>query len=134
LRCDGKHLFAANGLSGDVTVIDLSANIADRDDPARRQALGRGGDAMKRLLLAGAAPVRCALHARELRVCADPNNLPFSNAAGEGFENKIIALLAKDLGAEVRTPGGRSAAAPCATRSTPATATSSRAWPAAAWT
>ena len=40
--------------------------------------------------------------ARELRVCADPNNLPFSNAAGEGFENKIVALLAKDLGSTVR--------------------------------
>ena len=36
-----------------------------------------------------------------LRVCADPNNLPFSNAAGEGFENRIVALLARDLGAEV---------------------------------
>jgi mxaJ protein len=40
-------------------------------------------------------------HARDLRVCADPNNLPFSNAAGEGFENRIVALLAKDLGATV---------------------------------
>jgi mxaJ protein len=39
--------------------------------------------------------------ARELRVCDDPNNLPFSNQAGEGFENRIIALLARDLGAEV---------------------------------
>jgi mxaJ protein len=38
---------------------------------------------------------------RELRVCADPNNLPFSNAAGEGFENRIVSLLAKDLNAEV---------------------------------
>ena len=33
-----------------------------------------------------------------LRVCADPNNLPFSNQRGEGFENKIAALLAHDLG------------------------------------
>jgi len=40
-------------------------------------------------------------HARELRVCADPNNLPFSNAAGEGFENRIVDVLAKDLGAHV---------------------------------
>ncbi|KQY54812.1 substrate-binding domain-containing protein [Lysobacter sp. Root494] len=40
--------------------------------------------------------------ARELRVCADPNNLPYSNARGEGFENRIIALLAKDLDANVR--------------------------------
>lgn len=39
--------------------------------------------------------------AAELRVCADPNNLPFSNAAGEGFENRIVALLARDLGASV---------------------------------
>jgi mxaJ protein len=35
---------------------------------------------------------------RELRVCADPANLPFSNQNLEGFENKIAALLAKDLG------------------------------------
>jgi quinoprotein dehydrogenase-associated probable ABC transporter substrate-binding protein len=36
-----------------------------------------------------------------LRVCADPNNLPFSNEEGEGFENKIAALLAKKLGKEL---------------------------------
>jgi quinoprotein dehydrogenase-associated probable ABC transporter substrate-binding protein len=33
-----------------------------------------------------------------LRVCADPANMPFSNEAGEGFENKIAELLATDLG------------------------------------
>jgi mxaJ protein len=32
-----------------------------------------------------------------LRVCADPNNLPFSNEAREGFENAIAALLALHL-------------------------------------
>jgi mxaJ protein len=32
-----------------------------------------------------------------LRVCADPNNLPFTNERGEGFENKIAELLAADL-------------------------------------
>ena len=31
-----------------------------------------------------------------LRVCADPNNLPFSNRAGDGFENRIAELLASD--------------------------------------
>ena len=36
-----------------------------------------------------------------LRVCQDPNNLPFSNRALEGFENKIAALLAKDLGWDI---------------------------------
>src|SRR4051812_10280166 len=42
----------------------------------------------------------CERH-RELRVCADPNNLPFSNAAGEGFENRLVALVAADLKADV---------------------------------
>jgi quinoprotein dehydrogenase-associated probable ABC transporter substrate-binding protein len=37
-----------------------------------------------------------------LRVCADPNNLPFSNDKGEGFENKIAELLAAELGVPVR--------------------------------
>lgn len=32
-----------------------------------------------------------------LRVCADGNNLPFTNEAGEGFENRIAELLADDL-------------------------------------
>jgi mxaJ protein len=32
-----------------------------------------------------------------LRVCADPNNMPFSNRAGEGFENQIASVLAADL-------------------------------------
>jgi quinoprotein dehydrogenase-associated probable ABC transporter substrate-binding protein len=36
-----------------------------------------------------------------LRVCADPHNLPFSNEAGEGFENKIAELLAQELGLEL---------------------------------
>ncbi|WP_414474033.1 substrate-binding domain-containing protein [Microvirga sp. M2] len=45
------------------------------------------------LLTAGAA------EARELRVCADPNNLPFSNDKGEGFENRIVDLIARDLNA-----------------------------------
>ncbi len=47
-----------------------------------------------------AAPPQPATR-RTLTVCADPNNLPFSNKAGEGFENKIAALVAKDLDADV---------------------------------
>ena len=36
-----------------------------------------------------------------LRVCADPNNLPFSNDRGEGFENRLADMLAADLGTRV---------------------------------
>lgn len=38
---------------------------------------------------------------RTLRVCADPNNLPFSNEKKEGFENKLVEIVAKDLGATI---------------------------------
>jgi mxaJ protein len=34
----------------------------------------------------------------EFKVCADPDNMPYSTQKGEGFENKIAELLAKDLG------------------------------------
>jgi mxaJ protein len=37
----------------------------------------------------------------ELKVCADPDNLPYSNEQLEGFENKIAALIAHDLGAQL---------------------------------
>jgi len=42
-----------------------------------------------------------AADARVLRVCADPNNLPFSNEAEEGFENALARLVAEELGARV---------------------------------
>ena len=56
------------------------------------------------LMLPAAACSRAEARAArpELRVCADPNNLPFSNDRGEGFENRIAELAARDLGATVR--------------------------------
>jgi mxaJ protein len=45
--------------------------------------------------LAGVTP------SRALNVCADPNNLPYSNSAGTGLENKIAAIVADELGAEL---------------------------------
>ena len=35
---------------------------------------------------------------KTLRVCGDPNNMPFSNERREGIENEIAAVLAQDLG------------------------------------
>jgi quinoprotein dehydrogenase-associated probable ABC transporter substrate-binding protein len=37
----------------------------------------------------------------DFRVCADPNNLPFSNRTGQGFENKIAERLAQDFHAKL---------------------------------
>jgi mxaJ protein len=41
--------------------------------------------------------VELSVTAPPLRVCADPNNLPFTNQRGEGFENRIAELLAREL-------------------------------------
>jgi len=82
------------GRGGDA-VTTMLRRRQERRSLAIRAALG--------LLAAVLAISACAgASARDLRVCADPNNLPFSNAAGEGFENRIVALLARDLGARVQ--------------------------------
>lgn len=45
-----------------------------------------------------AAMLPAAARAATLRVCADPNYLPYSNQARQGWENKVAAVVAKDLG------------------------------------
>lgn len=50
------------------------------------------------VLLGGVFP---CVQARTLVVCADPNNLPFSNRARQGFENRIAELVAHDLSASI---------------------------------
>jgi quinoprotein dehydrogenase-associated probable ABC transporter substrate-binding protein len=55
------------------------------------------------LILGGlASGLPTAALAAPLRVCADPGNMPFSNEAGEGLENKIGAVLADALGTKVQ--------------------------------
>jgi mxaJ protein len=56
----------------------------------------RSGVALALALLLGS----CAQQ-RTLTACADPNNLPFSNKAGQGFENKLAEMIAQDLHARL---------------------------------
>jgi mxaJ protein len=60
--------------------------------------------ACRRALLIAAALIAAASNAtgRDLRVCADPNNMPLSNNREEGLENKIVELIAQELGATVQ--------------------------------
>ena len=66
--------------------------------PARRAAV-----LVALLALALALPAAVALaqdkpaERKELRVCQDPNNLPFSNTSGEGIENRIAQVFGKAL-------------------------------------
>jgi len=50
------------------------------------------------LALSGMASAQSA---NQLRVCADPQNMPFSNAEKEGLENRIADLIARDFGGSV---------------------------------
>jgi mxaJ protein len=53
------------------------------------------------VLIAAAAAVGIAARSQKtvtpLRVCADPNNLPFSDSTGAGFENRIATLIGSEL-------------------------------------
>jgi mxaJ protein len=53
------------------------------------------------LVARGASADASAAEKKKLRVCGDPNNMPFSNQKLEGIENDIAKVLAKDLGWEV---------------------------------
>jgi quinoprotein dehydrogenase-associated probable ABC transporter substrate-binding protein len=62
-------------------------------------------EGMKKMMIAAGILLvaSCAIGAdvKQFRVCADPENFPFSNQKQEGFENKIAEVVANDLGAPV---------------------------------
>jgi quinoprotein dehydrogenase-associated probable ABC transporter substrate-binding protein len=70
--------------------------------PFLRRLAVVSGFALPAFMLAAASPHAEQGAARAsadvLRVCADPDYMPFSSRAGQGFENKIAELLAKALG------------------------------------
>lgn len=81
---------SAAGLIVTVAVAVAVAGAALAPGAARAQPAPPGGDSSD-------PPGQTA----KLEVCADPNNLPFSNRAGEGFENRLAELWARELGREL---------------------------------
>src|ERR1700737_3725169 len=78
--------------------------------PAGGQELGaalRGGILLGGILLGGPAGAQTSdtVDRSELKVCADPNNLPYSDEKKEGFENKIAELMGGDSGLRATTGG-----------------------------
>jgi quinoprotein dehydrogenase-associated probable ABC transporter substrate-binding protein len=63
----------------------------------------RAAAAILAALLMPAAAARAEEARAAFRPCIDPNNLPFSNSQGEGFENRIADLFAKKLGLPVQS-------------------------------
>ena len=64
----------------------VATSIAFAEESAVDMNSGRGGEAQR------------VDDGTEFKVCADGENMPFSNNKQEGFENKIAEVLAKDLG------------------------------------
>ena len=58
--------------------------------------------AFRSVLFCGLAAFAAAAPARELRVCAEPDNLPLSHENGSGFENRIAEVVAAEMGADLR--------------------------------
>jgi mxaJ protein len=79
------------------------AGLAAQGDPmTRRTSLPAGLVIALVMLCAWVTQAQAqADDGKQLRVCGDPNNLPFSNQKLEGIENKIAVVLAKDLGLTV---------------------------------
>ena len=57
--------------------------------------------ATKTLLLCPALAITLCAGSGELRICADPNALPYSNQQEQGFENELGRMIANDLGMSV---------------------------------
>jgi mxaJ protein len=53
-----------------------------------------------RIVLGCVVAASAIANAMPLRICADPDNLPFSNRAEQGFDNRIAILIAHKLGRE----------------------------------
>ena len=60
-----------------------------------------GALSMGRAFSQDAQPSLELVDPKTLRVCADPRDLPFSTQSGEGFENKLAEMFAKELGKEL---------------------------------
>jgi mxaJ protein len=76
--------------SGAISALVLACGIACVAAQARQASPAQAGAAAQ-------PPVQ----ADELRVCADPDNMPFSNRQQQGFENRIAQLVGQDLHAHV---------------------------------
>ena len=84
-----KQPSLAKGLVASLfTVLAITVNVSHAEDSVANTDLnsGRGGEAQR------------VDDGTEFKVCADQDNMPYSNSKFEGFENKIAEVLAKDLG------------------------------------
>ena len=107
-----KSTFAPFALTVVSEANEVEASFDSGSSFLRSWSLRSGRTVLALLLLLPALAFAQATHTQypdkkpategtQLRVCADPNNLPFSNRAGQGFENELADMLAKSMGKAV---------------------------------
>ena len=87
----------------------MYGHLSKRPPPRRRAALVASGLALALVLVAAPSLAQRAglgaavelVDPKVFRVCADPNNMPFSNQAEEGYEQRLAELFAEKLGKSV---------------------------------
>src|SRR5688572_4158223 len=83
-------------------IVALPADAAKK--PVRRDLSKEFDDLTPSEQIAIRAAAKAAYKAKKLEVlnvCADPGNMPLSNIKQEGFQNKMVTLLADAMGARV---------------------------------
>ena len=96
--CSSCARFAIGWLAG--ALVASSVGLAASPPPASSPTVASSPTAASspELVSSAALPSSSATaSANELRVCADPDNLPFSHADGSGFENRIARVVADAL-------------------------------------
>ncbi len=88
-------LFVPPAFADAPTTADSAANNAGLQGPWA----GKDFDELDQAEIDAAKKAALTAHFNTLRVCADPGNMPLSNRALQGYQNKIIAVLAKAMGA-----------------------------------
>lgn len=81
-----KHVKKMLGLIAVVAVVSNVSYAEELELPSLNPDEGRIGE------------VRRVVDESEFKVCADPDNMPYSNLKKEGFEDRIAEVLAADLG------------------------------------
>jgi quinoprotein dehydrogenase-associated probable ABC transporter substrate-binding protein len=85
-----------------------SAFAGDTTAPSAASTIGLQGpwagkdfDELDQAEIDAARSAALTAHFPVLRVCADPGNMPLSDRAGQGYQNKVIEVLAKAMGAQL---------------------------------
>ncbi|MGH8199479.1 MAG: quinoprotein dehydrogenase-associated putative ABC transporter substrate-binding protein [Steroidobacteraceae bacterium] len=89
--------FLASPTLADTNPIQSATNPGGLQGPWE----GKDFDQLDQAEIDAAKQAARSAHFTTLRVCADPGNMPLSDRAEEGYQNKIIAVLAKAMGASV---------------------------------